>query len=122
MIRVVAVITAKPGRRDEILAAFRANVAAVRAETGCIEYAAHIDATGIGPFQVKFGPDIFAVIEIVGKPGSLGGAYRCSAHGRLRKENQGSDRQPRDPRAVRDRLGPTARAGVESRIDPHVIY
>jgi quinol monooxygenase YgiN len=63
MIRVVAVITAKPGRREEILAAFRANVPAVRAEKGCIEYAAHIDATGIGPFQAKFGPDIFAVIE-----------------------------------------------------------
>src|SRR5277367_5625043 len=56
MIRVVAVITAKPGRREAILAA-------VRAEKGCIEYAAHIDATGIGPFQAKFGPDIFAVIE-----------------------------------------------------------
>ena len=61
MIRVVAVITAKPGRRDEILAAFRANVPAVRAEHGCIEYAAHADASGIGPFQAKFGPDAFVV-------------------------------------------------------------
>ena len=63
MIRVVAVITAKPGRRDELLAAFRANVPNVRAEQGCIEYAAHADADGIGPFQARFGPDAFAVLE-----------------------------------------------------------
>jgi quinol monooxygenase YgiN len=63
MIRVVAVITAKPGRRDEFLAVFRANVPAVRAEKGCIEYAAHIDAAGIGPVQAKFGPDTFVVLE-----------------------------------------------------------
>jgi quinol monooxygenase YgiN len=71
MIRVVAVITANPGRRDEILAAFRANVPAVRAEKGCIEYEAHVDATGIGPFQAKFGPDIFAVIETWESPEAL---------------------------------------------------
>ena len=57
MIRVVAVITAKPGRRDELLAAFRANVPAVQAEHGCIEYAAHADASGVGPVQAKFGSD-----------------------------------------------------------------
>jgi len=71
MIRVVAVIEAKPGRRDEILAAFRDNVPAVRAEKGCVEYAAHIDATGIGPFQAKFGPDIFAGIESWESPEAL---------------------------------------------------
>ena len=63
MIRVVAVITAHPGRREEILSAFRANVANVRAEKGCIEYAAHVDAPDIGPFQAKFGPDTFVVLE-----------------------------------------------------------
>jgi quinol monooxygenase YgiN len=63
MIRVVAVITAKPGRRVELLTTFRANVPAVRAEEGCIEYAAHVDASGIGPVQAKFGPDAFAVLE-----------------------------------------------------------
>ena len=71
MIRVVAVITAKPGRRDEILTAFRANVAAVRAEQGCIEYAAHVDAAGIGPFQAKFGPDAFVVLEFWENPEAL---------------------------------------------------
>ena len=71
MIRVVAVITAKPGRRDEILAAFRANVPNVQAEKGCIEYAAHVDAEGIGPFQAKFGPDAFAVLESWESPEAL---------------------------------------------------
>ena len=43
MIHVVAVITAKPGQRENILAHFRANVPAVRAEKGCIEYGAAVD-------------------------------------------------------------------------------
>ncbi len=38
MIHVVAIITAKPGQREAILQAFRANVPAVHAEQGCIEY------------------------------------------------------------------------------------
>ena len=40
MIHVVAVLTAKPGKRDEVLKAFRANVPNVKAENGCIEYGA----------------------------------------------------------------------------------
>ena len=40
MIHVVAIITAKPGMRDQILAAYRDNVAAVHAEDGCIAYEA----------------------------------------------------------------------------------
>src|SRR5689334_16743242 len=71
MIRVVAVITAKPRRRDELLAAFRANVPNVRAEKGCIEYAGHVDAEGIGPFQARFGPDAFAVLETWESPAAL---------------------------------------------------
>lgn len=63
MIHVVAVITAKPGKREEILAHFRANVPAVRAEKGCIEYGAAIDADPALPFQTKGGADTFLVIE-----------------------------------------------------------
>ena len=44
MIHVLAIITAKPGMRDRILAAYRANVDAVRAEVGCIAYEAVVDA------------------------------------------------------------------------------
>jgi quinol monooxygenase YgiN len=63
MIHVVAVITAKPGKREEILGHFRANVPAVRAEKGCIEYGAAVDADPALPFQTKWGPDTFLVIE-----------------------------------------------------------
>ena len=63
MIHVVAIITAKPGQRDAILAAFRANMPAVHAEAGCIEYGPALDAEGVGGFQTKFGPDTFVVIE-----------------------------------------------------------
>ncbi len=63
MIHVVAVITAKPGKREEILKHFRANVPAVRAEKGCIEYGAAVDAENALPIQTKWGPDTFLVIE-----------------------------------------------------------
>jgi quinol monooxygenase YgiN len=63
MIHVIAVITAKPGQRDAILREFRANMPAVRAEKGCIEYGPAVDADGVGGFQTKFGADTFLVIE-----------------------------------------------------------
>jgi quinol monooxygenase YgiN len=63
MIHVVAIITAKPGNRDAILEAFRANMPAVHAEAGCIEYGPAVDADGVGGFQTKFGADTFLVIE-----------------------------------------------------------
>ncbi len=63
MVHVVAIITAKPGLRDEILEAFRANVPRVHAEDGCIEYGATIDAEGVGSLQTPFGDDTFVVIE-----------------------------------------------------------
>ena len=63
MIHVVAIITAKPGKRAEILGHFRANVPAVQAEKGCIEYGAAIDADPALSFQKKWGDDTFLVIE-----------------------------------------------------------
>ncbi|NBS98143.1 MAG: antibiotic biosynthesis monooxygenase [Betaproteobacteria bacterium] len=63
MIHVVAVITAKPGERTAILDAFRANVPAVLAEDGCIEYSAVIDTANGPAFQTPAGPDTFMVIE-----------------------------------------------------------
>jgi quinol monooxygenase YgiN len=62
MIHVVAIITAKPGNREAILEAFRANVPAVHAEAGCIEYGPATDADGVGSFQTKFGSDTFLVL------------------------------------------------------------
>lgn len=63
MIHVIAIVTAKPGMRGAILAAFKANIPAVRAEQGCLEYGPATDADGIGPFQTQLGPDTFMVIE-----------------------------------------------------------
>ncbi len=61
MIQVLAIITAKPGKREEVLGHFRANMPAVHAEKGCIEYAPVVDAEG-GP-GAKFGADTFVVVE-----------------------------------------------------------
>ena len=63
MIHVVALITAKPGKREEILKHARANLAAVRAEKGCIEYGPVVDAENALPFQTRLGPDTFMVVE-----------------------------------------------------------
>lgn len=63
MIHVIAVITAKPQKREEVLRHFRANVPAVRAEKGCIEYGAAVDADPALPIQTKYGPDTFVVVE-----------------------------------------------------------
>ena len=63
MINVIAIITTKPGQRDTVLAAFRANMPAVHAEKGCVEYAPAIDTPGMGKFQTPIGPDSFMVIE-----------------------------------------------------------
>ena len=71
MIHVVAIITAKPGMREAILKEFRANMPAVHAEKGCIEYGPAVDAEGMGSFQAKFGPDTFVVIEKWESPEAL---------------------------------------------------
>ena len=63
MIHVIAVITARAGQRDAVLQAFRANVPAVRAEKGCIEYGAAVDAPGDLKIQTKIGADTFVVVE-----------------------------------------------------------
>jgi len=63
MIHVVAIVTAKPGKRGEILRHFNANVPAVKAEKGCIEYGPAVDAENALGFQTKVGPDAFLVVE-----------------------------------------------------------
>src|SRR3954468_20966390 len=63
MIHVIAVLTAKPGKRDAVLKEFRANVPNVKAERGCIEYGAAVDADPGPAFQKKCGADTFIVIE-----------------------------------------------------------
>ena len=89
MIRVVAVLIAKPGRRDEVLTAFKANVPNVLAEKGCIEYAAHLDAEGIGPFQTPIGPDTIMILETWESPEALAAhavAPHMKAYGKATKD------------------------------------
>ena len=63
MIHVLAIITAKPGQREALLAEVRANLPAVHAEKGCHEYQPVVDAAGMGAFQTPIGPDAFVMIE-----------------------------------------------------------
>ncbi len=63
MIHVLAIITAKPGQREAVLTEFRANMAAVHAEEGCVEYQPAVDAADAGAAQTALGPDSFCVIE-----------------------------------------------------------
>lgn len=89
MIHVIAIITTKPGQRDKVLEIFRANVPAVRAEQGCIEYGATVDAEDIGPIQTKMGPDTFVVVEKWESPQALkahGAAPHMAAYAAKTKE------------------------------------
>lgn len=79
MIHVLATITAKPGKRAEILEAFHANIPAVLAEQGCIEYQPVIDASDAGEMQTELGADTFIVIEKWATMDDLG-AHAKSAH------------------------------------------
>ncbi|MEI7712505.1 MAG: putative quinol monooxygenase [Rhodospirillales bacterium] len=60
MIHVLAVITTKPGLRADVLALFHANMPAVHAEAGCIEYGPVVDAPNS---PAKYGADTFVVVE-----------------------------------------------------------
>ena len=79
MIRVVAVLTAKPGRREEFIELFKKNIPAVLKEKGCHEYAPVIDAEGGGAHQTKFGPDTFVVMETWESLAALD-AHRTAPH------------------------------------------
>lgn len=63
MIHLVALLTAKPGQREALLAEFRQVMPKVHAEDGCIEYQPAIDAAGFDKVTTALGPDSFAVIE-----------------------------------------------------------
>ncbi len=60
MLHVVAILEAKPGQRDALLAAIHDNLAAVRAEDGCLEYGPTVDHAGS---FAPLGADTVVVIE-----------------------------------------------------------
>jgi quinol monooxygenase YgiN len=63
MVHVIAIVTTKPGQREEVLKFFAENRPNVLAENGCIEYQAAVDSEPTLEKQTTFGPDAFAVIE-----------------------------------------------------------
>lgn len=62
MIHVIAIITAKSGKRDELLMAFTKMLPQVHAEKGCIEYQPVTDTDSAGS-QSKLGADAYMVVE-----------------------------------------------------------
>jgi len=68
VIHVIALITAKPGKRAALLAEFRKIIPEVHAEQGCIEYGPAVDAEGSPD---RFGDDTFVVVEKWENPEAL---------------------------------------------------
>jgi quinol monooxygenase YgiN len=79
MIHVLAFITAKPGKRTDILQVFLKNVPAVLAEEGCISYEAVVDVPDFGAVKTPTGPDSFVVVEKWASGDALK-AHAASAH------------------------------------------
>jgi len=63
MVHVIAKITTVSGKRADVLAVFLANVPAVLAEKGCIEYQPVVDSSDATDFQSDLGADTFIVVE-----------------------------------------------------------
>lgn len=63
MITVIAIMTAKPGKKEQVLAIARKNLATVRAEQGCHEYRLVEDVANANPLQTSLGADSFMFIE-----------------------------------------------------------
>lgn len=62
MVNVIASIRVKPGARARFLEIFKANVPAVKAENGCVEYGPTVDLeTGLPPQRLD--PDVVTIIE-----------------------------------------------------------
>lgn len=63
IVHVIAILTAKPGQRSNVMALFHEIVPIVLAEEGCISYEAATDTRNGTPTQSEYGPDTFVVIE-----------------------------------------------------------
>jgi len=63
MIRVIATVTVKNGKRKEFLDEIYKIMPMVHIETGCIEYAPYLDADAGIAQQQELGPDKIAIIE-----------------------------------------------------------
>ncbi len=63
MIHVIAIIRAQPGKRGELLAAFRPLVPIVLQEVGCLAYEPTIDAETDMERQDRWGEDVLTMVE-----------------------------------------------------------
>jgi quinol monooxygenase YgiN len=63
MIHVIATIATAPGRRDELIAAFRELIPLVRAEAGCMEYGTAVDVQTPIAVQAPVRDDAVTVVE-----------------------------------------------------------
>jgi quinol monooxygenase YgiN len=79
MIRVVAILTAKSGRRADLLAEIQKNLPAVQAEQGFIEYQPVVDAEAFGGNQTLAGTDVVMMIETWADAAALK-AHSASPH------------------------------------------
>jgi quinol monooxygenase YgiN len=68
MVHVLAIITAHPGKRAQLLELFQAVIPTVREEQGCIEYGVAVEVAAADP---AFGPDTYVVIEKWESPEAL---------------------------------------------------
>ena len=62
MVHVIASISVKPGQRDRFVTVFKANLPAVHAEDGCIEYFPSIDVHTDSPAQIQ-DENVVTIIE-----------------------------------------------------------
>jgi quinol monooxygenase YgiN len=63
MIRVIAIVTLKEGKRKSYLEEVYKIMPLVHIEDGCIEYGPYIDMDSGIPIQKKLGPDTVTIIE-----------------------------------------------------------
>ena len=63
MIHVIATVELKPDCRAAYLEVLLGNVAAVKAEKGCLEYVPTIDVETDIPIHEKYGDDVVTIIE-----------------------------------------------------------
>ena len=86
--------------RESILREFRGNTPAVHAQKGSSRYGPAVDTPDFGKIQTQFGPDTFVVIEKWESVDALKAHAASPAYGRLRRQDQGHDRQSCHPRPL----------------------
>ena len=79
MIHVIATIEVAPGKRDEFLGIFNANVPNVKAEDGCLAYGPAVDTDSGIPAQPPLRDNAVVVIEQWESLGHLK-AHLAAAH------------------------------------------